>query len=304
MNCDVAIIGGGAAGISSALWCDDLELSAIILEAESEFGGQLLWTFNEIKNYLGIEVKNGRELRDIFVKQIENRKFQRKLNAEVSEIDTVSKTIYLKNGEIITSKAIIIASGVRRRKLNVEGEIKFQNKGIIRSGKRDSETAEGKNVLIIGGGDAAFENALILAEKAASVTVAYRGNRFRARNEFVEKAENNPKIKILTDTIIKKILGKEQVEKAETENLKTKEKSLLQIEIVLIRIGVEPNVDFIKGKINLDKNGYIKINENCETSEENIFAVGDAANPFAPTISSAVGMGATAVKTIWARLNL
>lgn len=304
MNCDVAIIGGGAAGISSALWCDELELSAIILEAESEFGGQLLQTFNEIKNYLGIEVKNGRELRDIFVKQIENRKFQRKLNAEVSEIDTVSKTIYLKKGEIITSKAIIIASGVRRRRLKVEGEIKFQNKGIIRSGKRDSEKAEGKNVLIIGGGDAAFENALILAEKAQSVTVAYRGNRFRARNEFVEKAEKNPKIQILTNTIIKKILGKEKVEKVEIENLETKETNLLLIEIILIRIGVEPNTAFIKGKVNLDKNGYIKINQNCETSAENVFAIGDVANPISPTISSAVGMGATAVKTIWARLNL
>ncbi len=315
MNYDIIIIGGGAAGISAALWCDELGLSAIVLEAAEEFGGQLLWTHNEIKNHLGIEAENGREMRDIFLRQIENRKFERRFNAKVlnlseqeavatcqlnlSEQEAVatcqsSFTVFLENGETISANSIVIASGIRRRKLNIEGELKFQNKGIITSGKRDAEKARGKNVLIVGGGDAAFENCLILAETAKSVTLAYRGKMFRARAEFVEQVEQNPKIKVLTETNVKRISGKENVEFVEFEN-----GGRQSFEIIVIRIGVEPNTEFLRGKIELDSQSYIKINENCETSVKNIYAVGDVANPLSPTISTAVGMGATVAKTIF-----
>lgn len=292
MNFDVIIIGGGAAGISAALWCDELGLSALLLEETEELGGQLLWTHNEIKNYLGAEASNGRELRDIFVKQLENRRFEKRFGAKCAEIDLAKKMISLQNGESFSAKAIVIASGIRRRRLNVEGELKFQNKGIITSGKRDAEQAKGKNVLIVGGGDAAFENALILAETAKSVTLAYRGKTFRARVEFVEQVSKNPKIKLLTETIVRKIIGAETVEAVEFDNGKQ------SFEIILIRIGVEPNTEFLRGKIDLDEQGYIKINETCETSAKMIFAIGDVANPLSPTISSAVGMGATAAKAI------
>ncbi len=293
MKYDVIIIGGGAAGISTALWCDELGLSAIVLEASEEFGGQLLWTYNEIKNHLGIEAKNGREMRDIFLKQIENRRFERVFSAKISEIDFETKTVFTENGEKFSAEAIVIATGIRRRKLNVEGELKFQNKGIISSGKRDAEKARNKNVLIIGGGDAAFENGLILAETAKSVTIAYRGKTFRAREEFVTQAEKNPKIEILTETEVQKISGENQIEEIEFKNGKKH-----NFDLLLIRIGVEPNTDFLRGKIELDKNDYIKIDHLCETSAKMIFAVGDVANPISPTISSAVGMGATAAKTI------
>lgn len=298
MNFDVIIIGGGAAGLSAALWCDELKLSALLLEAGEEFGGQLLRTYNEIKNHLGARAENGRELRDIFVKQTENRQFTFCLNAKVSKIDLQKKTVSMENGESFSAKTLIIATGIRRRKLNVAGEEKFENKGIIESGKRDANLATGKKALIVGGGDAAFENALILSETAAHVTLVHRGRDFRARSEFVEQAENHPKIKILTETIVREINGEEQVESVRLENLKTGETINFQVEAILIRTGVEPNTEFLCGKLDLDENGYIKINQNCETSVRGVFAVGDAANPLSPTISSAVGMGATAVKAI------
>lgn len=298
MNFDVIIIGGGAAGLSAALWCDELGLAALLLESGEEFGGQLLWTYNEIKNHLGIEAKNGRELRDIFVRQTENRKFTYRLNAKISEVDLEKKEILLKNGESFSAKALIIATGIRRRKLNVEGEESFRNKGIIESGKRDAAFVKDKNALIIGGGDAAFENALILSETASRVTLAYRGKDFRARAEFVEQAKNHPKIKILTETIVREINGKESVEAVKLENLKTGETYDFPVEAILLRIGVEPNTEFLRGKLDLDEQGYIKINQNCETIVKGIFAIGDVANPLAPTVSSAVGMGATAVKAI------
>ena len=298
MNFDVIIIGGGAAGLSAALWCDELKLSAMLLEAGKELGGQMLRTYNEIKNHLGIEAENGREMRDIFVKQIESRQFEHRLRAKVSEIDLQKKTVLLENGEKFSAEFLIIATGIRRRKLNIAGEEKFKNKGIIESGKRDSSLVKGKSALIVGGGDAAFENALILSETAARVTLVHRRTDFRARSEFVEQAENHPKIKILTETIVREITGVERVEAAVLENLKTGETNNFRVEAILIRTGVEPNTEFLSGKLDLDENGYIKINQNCETSADGVFAVGDVANPLAPTISSAVGMGATAVKVI------
>jgi thioredoxin reductase (NADPH) len=304
MNFDVIIIGGGAAGISAALWCDELGLNALLLESKTELGGQLLWVYNEIKNHLGIEAKNGREMRDIFVKQAEKYNFSIRLETKVKEVDLEKKSVTLETGETLSARAVIVATGIKRRRLNIEGEEKFQDKGIIRSGKRDEVFVKGKTVAVIGGGDAAFENALILAESAAKVFLIHRGKGFRARKEFVEKVSEHPKVEILTETVVCKFVGTEQIEAVEIKNLKTKEAKILVTQLILIRIGVAPETEIFREKIELDEQGYIKIDSRCETSVKGIFAVGDAANPVAPTLSSAVGMGATAAKAIFAELNL
>jgi len=300
MNFDVIIIGGGAAGLSAGLWCAELGLSALLLEANTELGGQLLWVYNSIENHLGSEAKNGRELRDVFVRQIENRRFTVRLQSEISDVNLEKKEVLVSSGEKFSARFLIIATGIRRRKLNVEGEEKFKSKGIIESGKRDAKLVKDKKVCIVGGGDAALENALILVKTASEVIVVHRRNNFRARAEFIEQAQNNQKIKILTETVLRKIVGNEQVEAVELEDLSAAELFLLNFDAVLIRVGVEPNTEILRGKLKLDENGYIKINQNCETNVKGIFAVGDVANPLAPTVSSAVGMGATAVKTIFA----
>ncbi len=300
MNFDVIIIGGGAAGLSAGLWCAELGLNALLLEANIELGGQLLWVYNSIENHLGSKAENGRELRDVFVRQIENRRFAIRLQSEINDINLEKREVFLSSGEKISARFLIIATGTRRRKLNVEGEEKFKNKGIIESGKRDAKTVKDKEVCVIGGGDAAFENALVLAETASKVTLAHRRKDFRARAEFIEQTQNNQKIKILTETILRKIIGNEQVEAVELEDLNTKERFTVNVQAIIFRVGVEPNTEFLRGRVALDENGYIKINQNCETNIEGIFAVGDVANPLAPTVSSAVGMGATAVKIIFA----
>ncbi|CAN5407909.1 thioredoxin-disulfide reductase [soil metagenome] len=299
---DIIIIGGGAAGLSAALWSDELGLNTLLLEENAELGGQLLRTYNAIKNHLGTQAENGRELRNIFVKQIEDRSFTIKLSSAVSEVDLENKTILQTSGERFSAQAVILATGVRRRKLNVEGEEKFYNKGIIESGKRDQNLVRGKNAAIIGGGDAAFENALILAERAESVVLIHRQRDFRARAEFIEQIKNNPKIKILTSSVVQKFIGDEHLEAVKIKNSQTNKTQIFPFEAVLIRIGVEPNTELFCGQIDLDKNGYIKIDQNCQTSIKEVFAVGDIANPLAPTVSSAVGMGATAAKIIFSKL--
>ncbi|HEX8736276.1 MAG TPA: FAD-dependent oxidoreductase [Pyrinomonadaceae bacterium] len=301
MNYDVIIIGGGAAGISSACWCDELGLKTLLLESHSELGGQLLWTHNPVKNHLGVEAENGREMRDIFVRQAENYNFSLRTNAEASAVDLEKKIITLENGETFSAQALIIATGIKRRKLNVAGEAELKGKGILESGKRDAEKVRDKNVCVIGGGDAALENVLILAETARKVTLVHRRKNFRARAEFLEKARKNPSIEFLNEATVTKITGREKVEGAEIKN--NNKVFILPVEAVLIRIGVEPNTKLFREKLKLDVNGYIEIDSRCETSVDKVFAVGDVANPLAPTISSAVGMGATAAKVILDKLE-
>ena len=299
---DVLIIGGGVAGLSTALWCDELGLSALLLEEQAEFGGQLLWVHNEIKNYPGREAKNGRELRDFFLEQIERRPFERRFAARAAEIDLEKKEVRLADRTVVSARAVVIATGIRRRKLNVDGEHEFKGRGILESGKKDSEMATGKKVLVIGGGDAAFENALILAEKASEVTLVHRRRDFRARAEFVEQVKAHPKISILTETIVEEMAGRTNLESVRLTRA-TGETLVLQTDAVLIRVGVEPNTEIFRGQLKLDRQGYIDIDRNCATSVEGVYAVGDAANPLAPTVSSAAGMGATAAKAIFSWLN-
>jgi thioredoxin reductase (NADPH) len=296
---NVIVIGGGAAGMSAALWCEELGLRTLLLERRGELGGQLLRVYNPIKNHLGAETENGREMRDRFLAQIKKRKFKIRRRAEVAEVDVQNKSVVLTTGEIFFAQFLIVATGVSRRRLNAEGEEKFAGRGILESGKRDAEKARGKTVCIVGGGDAALENALILAETAAKVYLVHRRKTFRARAEFLEPVSKNPKIEILTESVVRKIGGKKRVETVEIENLKTKKSQTFPVEAILIRAGVEPNTEIFRGKLKLDKQGYIKIKPDCETSVAGVFAVGDVANPLAPTVSSAVGTGATAAKSIY-----
>lgn len=295
-DCDVTIIGGGPAGLSAALWCSDLGMRAILLEKEQAFGGQLLRTFNTISNYPGIEGSTGVELRDRFLAQVEKAKVERRSGVAIIRLDLASKTIWMPNGLSLTSRAILIATGVRRRKLGVAGEDEFVARGILDSGVRNREAIAGKDVIIVGGGDAALENAIILGEKARSVTVVHRSKEFRARPHFVETASKMPNVAFRLNARITSICGDSTVRAVELMDTVTSEGSAIAADAVLIRVGVTPNSDLFQGQIEVDKRGYIKIDPACSTSIEGVFAVGDVADPIAPTIISAAGMGATAAK--------
>jgi len=293
---EVIIIGGGAAGLSAALWCDELGLSAVLLETENELGGQLLWIYNAIKNHLGIEAQDGRELQRIFQRQLEHRRFIIKTNSRVVKIDAENKQINLASGEILSGRVLILATGIRRRKLNLEGEEKLKGHGILESGQRDAPKVIGKTVCIVGGGDAALENALILSESAEKVILIHRRKEFRARSEFVEKVKQNQKIEILSDSVVTRLVGCEMLEAIEVNNEK-----YIPTDALLLRLGVVPNTELFEAQLKLDEAGYCQIDAAHETSQKNVFAIGDVANPLAPTISGAVGMGATAAKIIYER---
>ena len=183
---DVLIIGAGPAGLSAARWCDELGLDTLVLEQNEEVGGQLLWVHNPIENYLGLHAANGRELRERFVEQTKDCDFDLWTNVEIERADLKARRITLRSGEELQAIAMVIAAGLRRRKLGIPGEEEFRRRGLIESATRDGDQFAGKDVCVIGGGDAAAENALLLAEVCPTVTLVHRGRKMRARRKFTE----------------------------------------------------------------------------------------------------------------------
>src|SRR5438034_4125432 len=214
---DVLIIGAGPAGISAARWCDELGLDTLVLEAGEEVGGQLLSVHNPIENHLGVRAANGGDLRDLFVEQTKDCDFDLWTNVEIGSVDLKARLVALRSGEELRSIAIIIATGLRRRKLGIPGEEEFWGRGLIESATRDRETVAGKDVCVIGGGDAAAENALLLAEVCPTVTLVHRGKKLRARREFSEALPTNHCVTIFPGSIVRRILGGDHVEAVEIE---------------------------------------------------------------------------------------
>jgi thioredoxin reductase (NADPH) len=300
---DVIIIGAGPAGLSAAFWCDELGLDTLVLEQAEEIGGQLHRVYNPIKNYLGLETRNGAELLEIFSRNVDSADFDLWTGTAIDSIDLRAKRISLRSGETLQAISIIIATGVRPRELGIPGEKEFDGKGIIESGARDRELFAGKDVCVIGGGDAAVENALALAESCPTVTVVHRGKRLRARREFAQRVQPNNRITVFTESVVTRIMGGAEIEAVEIQRKGGLKPFQLAVRGVLIRIGVEPNTDLFREQLQVDEKGYVSVNAEQETTVPMVFAAGDVSNRLAPTISGATGAGATAAKVISSRLS-
>ncbi|HEX7997005.1 MAG TPA: FAD-dependent oxidoreductase [Pyrinomonadaceae bacterium] len=300
---DVIIIGAGAAGLSAALWCDALGLDTLLLEAATETGGQLLSIHHTIENYLGCRAANGRELRDLFAAQADEAEFDLWTEVEIESVDLQAKRIGLRSGEELQAISIIIATGVRRKVLDIPGEAELRGRGMIESARRDRESFAGMDVCVIGGGDAAVENALLLAEVCPTVTLVHRSKKLRARTELVERLRTNHCVTVFTEATVRRIIGEGAVEGVEIFRRGAIKPFEMAVRGVLVRIGMEPNTELFREQLHMDERGYIITTGEQETSAGNVFAVGDVSNPLAPTISGATGAGATAAKVIASRLK-
>ena len=300
---DVIIIGGGPAGLSAAFWCDELGLDTLVLEQAEQIGGQLHRVYNPIHNYLGLKTRNGQELLELFSRDVDDADFDLWTGTVIDSADLRAKRISLRSGEVLQAISIIIATGVRPRELGIPGEKELAGKGVIESGTRDRELFKGKDVCVIGGGDAAVENALLLAEVCPTVTVVHRGKKLRARRELAERVQPNNRITVFTESVVTRIIGGAEVEAVEIQRKGGLKPFQLAVGGVLVRIGVEPNTELFREQLAVDERGYVSVNSECETGVPMVFAIGDVSNPRAPTISGATGAGATAAKVIAARLN-
>lgn len=300
---DVCIIGAGPAGLSAALWCDELGLRAVVLERRREIGGQLLWVHNRIENHLGARAANGRELRERFAQQIEEAKFDLRVGINIQNICLDKKRLEIADGETIHARSVVIATGLSRKTLGVPGEAEFAGRGMMESATGDRASFAGRDVCVVGGGDSAVENALLLAEVCRSVALVHRGEALRARPQFVKRLNNSPLVRVYLRSRIERIIGDEEVEAVRIVNSEGCAATELKAHGVLVRIGYEPNTKMFRGELKLNAENYISVSNEGETNIRDVFAVGDVANPLAPTISGAVGAGATAAKVIASRLT-
>jgi thioredoxin reductase (NADPH) len=298
---DVLIIGGGPAGISAAIWCKRLGIDCLLLEEQSQLGGQLFNIFNEIIDYPGMRTKNGIEMQREMVKHFVEMDCLYEVNTKVLFIDERSKTVKVKKQakeQEICYTYLILATGSSQRKLGVPGEQQMIDRGEVYSASADGERLKGKTVAIIGGGDRAFEGAHLLSSKAREVYLIHRSTRFKAREQYVERVISNPCIKVMTDTEVTAIHGDRHITSIDLES-KNKEYKNLLVDAVLIRLGVAPNVDLIKGKVATAQNGLIVTDDVHQSSNPFIYAIGDACTtPLFSSISFSAGQGTIVAKHI------
>lgn len=291
---DVVIVGGGPAGMSAAIWCAELGLETVLVERFPQLGGQLHWIHNPVGNYLGGDFENGTDVCSAFERSLSRFDFYRETAKNVISVN--SSIILDDGGGRIDAKAIVIATGVRRRTLGVPGEMEFSGKGILESGAKQRETVTGGRVAVIGGGDAALENALILAECAESVILIHRRDFFSGREEFLEAVENHPKIDLRKNAVVESFEGGDNLEAIRISS--DKQVETIAVDYAIVRIGVEPNSELVGSSVAKDERGYIIVDAQSRTTAKDIWAIGDVANPVSPTIATAVGTGATCAKSI------
>jgi len=293
MDYDVIIIGGGPAGLTASIYASRARIKALLIESFSVVC-QAVMT-DHIENYPGFpDGVNGFELINKFKKQAE--KFGTGfIAAEVKEIKEAKP-----GWQIITedkaynASSIIIASGASPKSLGVPGEDKFRGRGVSYCGTCDGALFKNKEVVVVGGGDTALEEALFLTRFAKKVTLAHRRNALRGTKILQERVFANKKIEIAWDSIVKEIVGVSKVAAVKIKNVKTGVVTDFACDGVFIFVGYTPNTGFLKGVAPLDENGYIIADDNCLTSKLGMFACGDCRKKLLRQVVTAAGDGATA----------
>ncbi len=271
---DVIIIGAGPSGYTAGIYCSRAGYDTLILSGLLP-GGQLVNT-TEVENYPGFE--NGIMGPDLM---IDMRKQSQRMGTTIIDDVVVDVDFRRKPFKVLTAsdefegRAVIIATGANPRKLGVEGEEAFSGKGVSYCATCDGPFFRNQEILVVGGGDSAIEEATFLTKFASNVHVIHRREELRASKIMQERAFNNEKIKFHFDSAITKIKGDQKIQQAVLKNLKTNEETTLDAGGLFVAIGHEPNTQLFKGQIDLDEEGYIVLKSKTYTNIEGIFAAGD-----------------------------
>ncbi|MBA7662096.1 Thioredoxin reductase [subsurface metagenome] len=292
-NYDVIIIGGGPAGLSAGLYASRARLTSLLIEMG--LVGGLITESELVENFPGFpEGISGLELGQLMHQQATKYGLETLL-AEVTGIELSGKQKVVKTtkGDFI-AKAVIIASGSERLKLGIPGEEEFTGKGVSYCATCDAAFFRELPVAVVGGGDTAIIEALHLSKFASKVTVIHRRHQLRATRILQEKASSEPKVEFQWDSIVEEIEGRDSVKRIRLRQVKTGEKSALDVAGVFISVGIKPNTAYLKGTLALDAAGFIITNERMETEIPGIFAAGDVRYHSARQAITAAGDGATA----------
>lgn len=290
---DVIIIGGGPAGLTAGIYAGRGNLKTIILEKGLP-GGQIAQT-EEVENYPGFpEAIPGPELSERMVQQA--KKFGVEiLMDEVQSLEKSAQGFVVKGYEQnYLAPVVILATGANPKTLGVPGEDKFYGRGVSTCATCDGFFYRGKEVVVVGGGDAAVEEGLFLTKFAAKVTLIHRRDELRANKTAQARAFASPKMQFLWSHAVEEVLGEETVTGVRVRNLKTGEVYDYKTDGLFVFIGHEPNTSFLKGLVALRPDGYVDVKDEIFTSQKGLFAAGDVADPIYRQLTTSVGAGTRA----------
>jgi thioredoxin reductase (NADPH) len=291
---DLIIIGAGAAGLAAGIYGARSGLKTMILE-EKMAGG----TTNDaplVENYLGFQSISGIELAQKMIDHCRStgvtvHEFENVLSLDLKGEKKIVKT----NKTVYEAQAIIIASGSYYREVGVVGEREFRGRGVSYCGICDGPLFKGKRVFVVGGGNSAVITALYMVELASEVKIAHRRDAFRAEEALVKTLEGKKNVEILWNTEVKEIKGEKLVTKVRIFNNKTGETRELPVEGVFVQVGEAPNSQLAKeAGVDIDEDGYIKIDILQRTNIAGVYAAGDVTNHPVKQVGTAVGQGITA----------
>lgn len=290
---DTLIIGSGPAGMTAALYAARSNLKVGLLE-RGIYGGQMNNTA-EIENYPGYEMISGPELAEKMYEPLDKFGVEHLFGQVVEvQVEGPVKKIITEDGSF-EAKSVILAMGAQHRPLGVPGEAEFNSRGVSYCAVCDGAFFRGQDLLVVGGGDSAVEEAIFLTQFAKSVTIIHRRDELRAQKIIQERAFANDKIHFFWDSVVTEIKGDERkVQSVEIKNLKTGENSEHTFGAVFIYVGLDPMSEAVANLGITDEQGWVVTNDRMETSQPGIFAVGDLRQKQLRQITTAVGDGAIA----------
>ncbi len=286
-NFDILILGGGPAGLSAGIYAARSSASTAILDI-TMLGGQPS-NYLELENYPGFPIIGGYDLMEKFEEHADKFNVQKFPMQEIKRIDLLSEPKIIETVEdTFYAKSVIIACGAQAKKLGVKGEAEFLSRGVSYCAVCDGAFYKNKTVTVVGGGNAAVEEAMYLTKFADKVYVIHRRDSLRADKIVQERAFNNPKLEFVWDSRVVEIQGDNVVTTVVIENVKTGEVTNLKTDGVFPYIGFVPNVEGISGQLEQDANGFVITDNTMQTSVKGVFAAGDVRNtPLRQVITAA-----------------
>jgi thioredoxin reductase (NADPH) len=291
---DIIVIGGGPAAYTAALYSARANLNPLVIEGFA-WGGQLMIT-SDVENYPGYpDGVLGPEMMQDLRRQAE-RFGTEFLTDDVTKVDFSERPFRVWVGDDeYRAEAVVISTGANARQLGLESEKRLQGRGVSYCAVCDAAFFKEKEIVVVGGGDSAMEEATFLAKFASKVTVIHRRESFRASPIMVDRARANDKIEFLLDSVVEEVLGEETVTGVVVRNLKTNERTELPADGFFVAIGHDPNTALFRGQLDMDEAGYIETNgKTTETNVEGVFAAGDVQDHVYRQAVTAAGSGCMA----------
>jgi len=291
---DVIIVGGGAAGLTAGIYSSRAKLSTLILN-EGAIGGQMVLT-EEIANYPGVESTKGYMLANTMKNQAKQFGCKIKSNLQIKSyhLDENIKRLVLEDGREFYGRSVILTPGGRPRPLGIPGEDEFKGTGVSYCATCDGEFFTGKEVIVVGGGNSALEEAVALTTYAEKVTIVHQFDHFQAFKHAVEQAEKNPKISFIMESELRSFEGNGVLKEVSLEHLPTGNNMTMNTDGVFIFAGYIPNTEDLQGIVELNERKEIVTDSDLRTNIPGVFAAGDCTVKKYRQVTTAVADGTIA----------